>query len=217
MTRRIGRLGYSCATRRRYSMVVEGKAIEICEDVYEPAEDTWMLYRLIEALRKRYTVCIDVGTGTGVLAAVLKKLCSYVVAVDVSPCAVTCSSKIIDERIDLVQCDTVTCIRGDAATLIVFNAPYLPGQPGSIAELGWHGGAEILEQVLRALSGWRRCWELLVTVSSVSPEERVLKTANALDILGRRLQCIHEDFFVETCVYIFTPRRCASRMQRWTG
>lgn len=215
MTGEALRLGYECEARERYRLDVCAAKIRICEDVYEPAEDTWMTSEAVERLDGLHRVCVDIGTGTGAIAACMKKICSYIIAIDVSPCAVRCASILIDALIDVVQCDGVTCLRNSAATLLVFNAPYLPGEPRSIADISWHGGAEPVIRVLEALSLWRnRCWTLLATLSSVSPAAKAIEYAESRGLHWERLKCLPEDFFVETCVYLFTPARCASHRPR---
>ncbi len=213
MTGGLSNLGYSCEAAERYTLDVCGYRVRVCENVYEPAEDTWMLSRVLEEADGG-RVCIDIGTGSGVLASCLKRRCGYTVAVDLSPCATSCASNLIDARLDVVQCEGVSCIRGAAAELVVFNAPYLPGEPRDEVELAWHGGARVVERVLRELAGWERCWSLLVTLSSVTPAEEVLAYAERLGLNWEKLECLPEDFFVETCVYRITPARCASRTQR---
>jgi len=55
----------------------ENIAIHHCEHVYLPAEDSWQAVRLIKyaCSRLRVHVCIDVGTGTGILAAACSLYC----------------------------------------------------------------------------------------------------------------------------------------------
>lgn len=207
------RLGYECEVRERYQLDACSTRIRICEDVYEPAEDTWMTSEALEQLDGLYRVCVDVGTGTGAIAACMKRICGYIIAIDVSPCAVSCASILISAVVDVVQCDGVSCLRRDAAPLLVFNAPYLPGEPRSIVDISWHGGAEPVVRVLETLSSWRRCWTLLATLSSVSPATEAIGYAESRELHWERLKCLPEDFFIETCVYLFTPARCASHRQ----
>ncbi|TCP50925.1 methylase of polypeptide subunit release factors [Tamaricihabitans halophyticus] len=81
----------------------------------------------------------DIGTGTGVLAAVLaNRGIGRIVATDSSPSAVACATANIARlgfagQVDVVQGDMFP--RGRAG-LIVCNPPWLPGQPNSLLEQG---------------------------------------------------------------------------------
>lgn len=82
---------------------------------------------------------MDIGTGTGVLAAVLaRRGIPHVTATDLNPRAVACARENI-ERLGLTK--QVTVQQADLfpegrADLVVCNPPWLPGDPSSALELG---------------------------------------------------------------------------------
>lgn len=79
---------------------------------------------------------LEIGTGTGVLAAVLAKHGAQVTATDVSPRAVVCARANLDRLgydAEVVEADLWT---GDRFDVVVFNPPWLPGTPTSDLELG---------------------------------------------------------------------------------
>ena len=82
---------------------------------------------------------MDIGTGTGVLAAVLaRRGIRHVTATDLNPRAVACARENI-ERLGLTK--QVTVQQADLfpegrADLVVCNPPWLPGDPSSALELG---------------------------------------------------------------------------------
>jgi SAM-dependent methyltransferase len=85
------------------------------------------------------SVAFDVGTGTGVLAAVLaRRGIERVVATDVDPRAVACARENVrqlglDGHIDVVQADLFPAGR---AALVVCNPPWIPARPSSSMENG---------------------------------------------------------------------------------
>ncbi|CAM5410704.1 methyltransferase [Corynebacterium variabile] len=96
---------------------------------------------------------LELGTGTGVLAAVLARRGAVrVTATDVNPRAVACARANLDrlgvgERCEVVEADlwpavsettetTDAADAADAADIVVFNPPWLPGTPTSELELG---------------------------------------------------------------------------------
>jgi SAM-dependent methyltransferase len=76
----------------------------------------------------------DIGTGTGVIAAVLaRRGIARVVATDLNPRALACARDNVqrlrlNDRIDVVEADLFP---EGTAPLIVCNPPWLPGKPGS--------------------------------------------------------------------------------------
>jgi SAM-dependent methyltransferase len=85
------------------------------------------------------SVAFDIGTGTGVLAAVLaRRGIERVIATDVDPRALACARENVrqlglDGRIDVVQADLFP--EGRAA-LVVCNPPWIPARPSSSIENG---------------------------------------------------------------------------------
>ena len=79
---------------------------------------------------------VDVGTGTGVLAAVLARRGLWVTATDLSPAALACAADNlarlgVAERVTLQQCDLFPKGR---AGLLVCNPPWVPALPSSPLE-----------------------------------------------------------------------------------
>ncbi|WP_091913191.1 methyltransferase [Chitinasiproducens palmae] len=83
------------------------------------------------------TLAFDIGTGTGVLAALLaKRGVARVVATEIAPRALACARDNVarlglTERVDVVETDLFP---DGQAPLIVCNPPWLPGRPSSPLE-----------------------------------------------------------------------------------
>jgi SAM-dependent methyltransferase len=100
-------------------------------------------------------VAFDIGTGTGVLAAVLaRRGIGRVVATDLDPRALACASENVrrlglSEHIDVVQADLFPPGR---AALVVCNPPWIPARPSSSMETGiYDPESRMLRGFLRAL------------------------------------------------------------------
>ena len=92
--------------------------------VYQPEADT---YLLLEAARKEVKAgdrVLEVGTGSGLIAAEIAKI-TRIVATDINPHAVISAR---DAGVDVVRTDLFAGIRGPF-DLVLFNPPYLPTQP----------------------------------------------------------------------------------------
>ena len=101
------------------------------------------------------SVAFDIGTGTGVLAAVLaRRGIERVVATDLDPRALACASENVrqlglSERIDVVQADLFP--EGRAA-LVICNPPWIPARPSSSMENGiYDPESRMLRGFLRGL------------------------------------------------------------------
>jgi SAM-dependent methyltransferase len=101
------------------------------------------------------SVAFDIGTGTGVLAAVLaRRGIERVVATDLDPRALACARENgrqlgLSERIDVVQADLFP--EGRAA-LVVCNPPWIPARPSSPMENGiYDPESRMLRGFLKAL------------------------------------------------------------------
>lgn len=107
---------------------------------------------------------LELGTGTGVLAAVLARRGAVrVTATDVNPRAVACARANLDrlgvgERCEVVEADlwpavSETMETTDAADIVVFNPPWLPGTPTSELELGiYDASSDALRRFLTELT-----------------------------------------------------------------
>ncbi len=110
----------------------------------------------LPAMRASSSVAFDIGTGTGVLAAVLaRRGIERVVATDLDPRALACARENVrqlglSERIDVVQADLFP--EGRAA-LVICNPPWIPARPSSSMESGvYDPESRMLRGLLGALT-----------------------------------------------------------------
>jgi release factor glutamine methyltransferase len=92
--------------------------------VYAPEADTAMLLTAARAEARPGDRVLEVGTGSGLIAAEIVRI-TPVVATDINPHAVFCANK---AGVDVVRTDLFAGIRG-SFDLVLFNPPYLPTQP----------------------------------------------------------------------------------------
>jgi len=122
-----------------------GYQIHLADDVYEPAEDS---YLLIDAAlneiagSKRRLRILEIGTGSGIVtAAMMRDAPEHIYsATDISPHAVACAKA---NRVPVVRADLFSGI-GRQFDLIIFNPPYLPTAPDERVDgwldYAWNGG-----------------------------------------------------------------------------
>jgi methylase of polypeptide subunit release factors len=142
-------------------------------------------------------VAFDIGTGTGVLAAVLARRERRVVATDLDPRALACARDNVQqlglaEHIEVVQADLFPQGR---ASLVVCNPPWIPGRPSSPMESGiYDPDSRMLRGFLRALpehlepggEGWLIISDLAEHLGLRSREQLLKEFDSAgLRVLGR--------------------------------
>lgn len=112
------------------------------EEVYKPSDDSFLLAENL--LIKKGDFCLDIGTGTGILAIELAKKGCKVIAVDINPQALHTAKKnaelnSVSSLIEFRESDLFENVP-EKFDFIVFNTPYLPvSDTGALAE-AWSGG-----------------------------------------------------------------------------
>lgn len=140
----------------------------------------------------------DLGTGTGVLAAVLaRRGASRVVATDINPRAVASARDTMDRlgldtTVEVVEADLFPPGRAD---LVVCNPPWLPGEPTSTLEVGiYDPDSDMLRRFLDGLvehlepggEGWLVLSDLAEHLGLRTREELLSLIADAgLRVAGR--------------------------------
>jgi len=122
----------------------------VFDDVYEPAEDTFLI---AEHLKTSGHV-LEIGTGCGILSVLAALQAEHVVATDINPHAAICArlnAEIngVSEKIDILAGDLFSPLRENSAfNTILFNAPYLPEErreeckSKSLIDYAWSGGKD---------------------------------------------------------------------------
>jgi release factor glutamine methyltransferase len=132
---------------------------DICEEVYEPAEDTFLFAENLDV--KESEQVLDVGTGCGMLGILAARKAGSVVAVDLNPYAIRCARQNsilngIQNKMGFIQASLFTALNQRATfDLILFNAPYLPSDENETASWigrAWAGGVNGRELVDRFIS-----------------------------------------------------------------
>lgn len=94
------------------------------DQVYQPEADTLLLCRTACSSARPGDRVLEVGTGSGYIAAALGDHCS-VVGLDINPYAVIAAKS---RGVEVVRSDLCAAVRG-SFDLILFNPPYLPTLP----------------------------------------------------------------------------------------
>ncbi|MDH5266539.1 MAG: class I SAM-dependent methyltransferase [Candidatus Bathyarchaeota archaeon] len=130
----------------------------VLKDVYEPAEDSFLLAENLAV--NQNDLVLDVGTGCGILGILAAEKAKKVVAIDVNPHAVGCARMNAElngvaGKMDIRLGNLFEPIEGNEKyNVIVFNAPYLPSERSeqkTWIERAWAGGPsgrELVDQFI---------------------------------------------------------------------
>ena len=156
----------------------------IYEEVYDPAEDSFLFAENFEA--KEGEQVLDLGTGCGLLAILAAKKAERVV--DFNPFAILCAKENsvlngLRSKIDFVQASLFTALNlGATFDLILFNAPYLPSEEGEAESWigrAWAGGAngrEVVDQfIFEAPSHLKLHGRVLLMQSTLTGVEETIR------------------------------------------
>ncbi len=176
-------------------MEYEGLRLRLHPQVYEPAEDTFLLAENLAV--KKGDVALDVGTGTGLIALLMARKASYVLGVDINPIAVELARENARlngiKNVEFRLSDLFENVEGEF-DLITFNAPYLPGEPEEpidLALVGGETGREVLDRFIEEVPRYLKPGGVVQIVQSSitgveETLERLKKAGLTAGIVARR-------------------------------
>ncbi len=125
--------------------------------VYEPAEDTFLLANNLEV--ERMSRALEIGTGTGLIAILASRKARMVKATDINHHALDCTLKniIVNKayNVELRKRNLFEPVKDEKFDLILFNTPYLPTSEAETVDgeldAAWNGGPSGREVIDRFL------------------------------------------------------------------
>jgi len=142
-------------------------------NIYEPAEDSFLLLKHVPAYAKGKV--LDMGAGSGIIAKEAAKFAREVVAVDINPKAIEKIQHANTRNLSAKLSNLFSHIKG-SFDVIFFNPPYLPDDPraADIALDGGKHGYEVIERFLcSAKDHLKNDGKILLLFSSQSKKPKV--------------------------------------------
>lgn len=166
---------------------------------YLPAEDSIFLANYIENHKGKSA--LDIGTGSGILATVLSKNFSFVVATDVNFFAL----KKAHENIDNCICCNAADVFQTEFDLIVCNLPYLPSDQLLDCTIdGLHEGIEISSIIIKSASQRiGKSGKMIFLTSSFANYDLLIKLCESLGFLTKivaKQKLFYEELILFECV-----------------
>jgi len=168
-------------------------------EVYEPAEDTYLLLKAaLEEVRPE-DCAIEIGCGRALISSRVAPLAKSFIATDINPHAVRLARS---HDLEAVRADLFRGIVGKF-DLVIFNPPYLPTSDeeriGGWLNRAFDGGPEGRDTIGKFLESLRDhlsdSGRALLLVSSLSGLEEVIRKAEELGLKARELSS--EKYFFE--------------------
>lgn len=166
------------------------------ENVYEPAEDSFLLAENMKVTKE--DIVLDMGTGCGILAILAAQKTKKVMAFDINPYAIDCATKnaeinCINEKIEFRIGDLFQPTRlSEKFSVILFNSPYLPSEQDE--EKSWIGkawagglnGRKVIDRfIINSPKVLTENGKILLIQSSLSDIDKTLEMFSEKKLLAR--------------------------------
>jgi len=192
--------------------VYYGLNIRLHPQVYEPAEDTFLLAENLAV--RGGEVALDVGTGTGLIALLMAKKASSVLGVDINPLAVELARENASlngiKNVEFRLSDLFERVEGKF-DVVTFNAPYLPGEPEEpidLALIGGKEGREVLDRFIQEVPEYLKPGGTVQIVqSSITGVEETLRRLEKAGLRGKIVTKRHV-FFEDIVLINAKPSDC---------
>lgn len=157
---------------------------EECEDVYPPAEDTFMLIDNLDV--KSTDMVLEIGCGSGIVSIKAAQLGKHVTAVDINSHALRCTEKNIKineiKNITVKESNLFENI-SEKYDVILFNTPYLPVTEDEHVDddysKAWDGGLDgrkVIDEFLKQAGNYLKDnGKLQIIQSSLSDNDKTLE------------------------------------------
>lgn len=184
----------------------KGACVKLADEVYDPAEDSYLLADAAISYARDGMHVLEIGTGTGFVSSVLLANVNVnLTAIDINPHAARCAKS---NGIEVIRTDMFDGVKVESYfDMIIFNPPYLPTSddekvPGwlNYAFDGGRYGRMAVERFLDNVCGYlASSGMILLLVSSLTGIEDVSSRMGAMgfdvEIVGRE-KCSFEELVV---------------------
>ncbi len=162
---------------------VAGFPLLILPDVLNPAlfhSGDFLARALTAELIPGGARVLDMGTGCGIAALSAARWSSDVTAADINPEAVRCARINVwlnqgEERVRVCQSDLFGALAGEQYDVIIFNPPYLEGEPDGWFEQALYGTGVIARFAAALPQQLRPGGCVLLLLSSLAQEDTLLQ------------------------------------------
>ncbi len=159
-----------------------GLRIQICPQVFNPFTGRTTQFFIRHMNIRPDSHVLEIGTGSGAIAAAAAQNAQFVTATDVNPYAVRCAQATMRQnglmnRVTVRLGDLFVPVHGERFDIILFNPPYFRFDPQSWMAKAWCAGSKH-QLIVRFLEGARKVLkpsgEIQILLSSASDLPQII-------------------------------------------
>lgn len=169
--------------------------------MYEPREDSFLMLKAIKQFAKGH--CLDIGTGSGILAYEANKLVNVksIMAIDIDKESIDYTEK--KYNIKVIKSDMFEKVKGKFDTIII-NPPYLP-KDKDLEDKTIFGGEKGFEYIEKFLGNAKKYLAkdgiILLLFSSLTNKEKIKQIIRNNNLKYEQVEYLKLDF-EELYVYL---------------
>ena len=162
---------------------LNGIQVQVCPHVFHPKYGQTTPFFIQHMAIQPGDRVLEIGTGTGVIAAAAAQRTQKVVATDVNPYAVECALATmrlnqLEHRVSVLLGDLFAPVHGEVFDVVLFNPPYFDSSATSWVGRAWAAGPDcaVIERFLtEARSVLKRGGQIQMLLSSAAPLRDILQ------------------------------------------
>lgn len=163
--------------RKARIVVLHDLRVQLCPHVFNPTVGRTTRFFLQHMQIPTGSSVLELGTGTGAIAAAAARHSKEVCATDISPHAVRCARATmrlnkVETRVEVLLGDLFTPVRGRRFDVILFSLPYLARTATSLEAMAWCAGprCELIDRFLAEARGHLKAGgSIQILFSSAAP------------------------------------------------
>lgn len=161
---------------------MNGLRVQICPQVFNPITGRTTQFFIEHMKIRPDSQVLEIGTGSGAIAAAAAQIAQFVIATDVNPYAVRCAQatmrqNVLTNRVTVRLGDLFGPVHGERFDVILFNPPYFRFEPQSWMATAWCAGSKY-QLIVRFLEGARKVLkpsgEIQILLSSASDLPQII-------------------------------------------
>ncbi len=144
-------------TKQAFIVELNGLKVQICPHVFNPLIGRTTKFFIQHMQIHPFSRVLEIGTGTGAIAAAAAQAGGHLTATDINPYAIQCARTTmrlnnLQNRVSVLSGDLFEPVKNQTFDVVLFNPPYLASKASSWIAQAWSAGPQC-KLIARFLSG----------------------------------------------------------------